>query len=78
MNILALATFTGTSTRTTETLRDEMFRTAKIAGQIKQLGVIAKFLQDIDSFQWLRIVATKKSLYLGRLDEQSIQFQLEV
>ena len=40
--------------------------------------MIAEFLQDIDSFERLRVVTTQKSLYLRRLDEQPVQFQLKV
>ena len=78
MNGLISATALRTCPGSIEALRNKMIWTTKIVRKIKQFWVIAKFLQDIDSFQWLRVLATKQGLNIRRLNKQLIELELEL
>ena len=45
----------------------------QIIGKIEELRVVAKFLEDIDCFQWLRISASKKRFDFRRRYEKTVQ-----
>lgn len=40
--------------------------------------MVTEFLENVDRLQWLGVCTTKESLDLRRLDEQSIELQLQV
>jgi hypothetical protein len=46
---------------------------SQIVGKIEELRVIAKFLEDIDCFQWLRIGASKKRFDFRRRYKKPVQ-----
>ncbi len=43
-----------------------MVAPSQIVGKVEQLRVIAKLLENIDRFQWLRVRASEKRFDLGR------------
>ena len=59
--------------RTAELLGEELLGTTEVAGQIKELGVVAELLEDVDRLERLGVRPSEQRLTFGRRDEEPVK-----